>query len=182
MTGPVLVLVEHDRGVPAETAYQAFALASTMAEGLGSTPVEAVLIGNDAAPLAAAVTARGAQAVRLVHHADLDDYAPEAWGDALAAAARATGAQAVVAVGTDRGNEVLAHVAAVEDLPFAANVTAVEITDGACSLTRVRWGGSLLEQASLEAPVLILSAAAHAFAAPEPDASSPTPAIEELTP
>jgi electron transfer flavoprotein alpha subunit len=182
MTGPVLVLVEHDRGAPVETAYQALAFARTVAGGLGSPPVEAVLIGEDAAPLAADVTARGAQAVWLVRHADLDDYAPEAWGGALAAAARAAGAQAVVAVGTDRGNEVLAHVAAVEDLPFAANVTGVEINDGACSLTRVRWGGSLLEQSTVEAPVLILSAAAHTFPAPDPAADGGAPIVEELEP
>jgi electron transfer flavoprotein alpha subunit len=183
MTGPVLVLVEHDRGVPAETAYQAFALAQAVANGLGSPPVEAVLIGEAAAPLAGDVAARGAQAVRLVRHPDVDDYAPEAWGDALAAAARSAGARAVVAVGTDRGNEVLAHVAAIEDLPFAANVTGVEVSDGACSLTRVRWGGSLLEQGSLEASVLILSAAAHAFPAPEPAVDgSAAPDVEELTP
>ena len=183
MTGPVLVLVEHDRGAPAETAYQALALARAVADGLGSAPVEAVLIGEAAAPLAGDVAARGAQAVRLVRHPDVDDYAPEAWGDALAAAARAAGARAIVAVGTDRGNEVLAHLAAIEDLPFAANVTGVQVSDGACTLTRVRWGGSLLEQGSLEAPVLILSAAAHAFPAPEPAGDgSATLDVEELTP
>jgi electron transfer flavoprotein alpha subunit len=181
MTGPVLVLVEHDRGVPAETAYQAFTLARAVAEQLGSVPVEAVLIGDEAAAMAAEVAARGAHTVRILRHRDLDDYAPEAWGDALAAAARAAGAGAVVAVGTDRGNEVLAHLAAIEDLPFAANVTGVEVSGGACSLTRVRWGGSLLEQASLEAPVLILSAATHAFAAPEA-VDGRTPAVEVLEP
>ena len=88
MTGPVLVLIEHDRGVPAETAYQALALARAVADGLGSATVEAVLIGQAAEPLAADVGARGAPTVRLVRHADLDDYAPEAWGDALAASSR----------------------------------------------------------------------------------------------
>jgi electron transfer flavoprotein alpha subunit len=179
----VLVLVEHDRGVPPETAYQALTLAQAVADGLGSPSIEAVLIGEVAAPLAGDVAARGAHAVRLVRHPNLDDYAPEAWGDALAAVAGVTGPSAVVAVGTDRGNEVLAHLAAIEDLPFAANVTGVEVSDGACSLTRVRWGGSLLEQGSLEAPVLILSAAAHAFPAPEPAGDgSAAPAVEELTP
>jgi len=183
MTGPVLVLIDHDRGVPAETAYQALTLARAVADGLGSATVEAVLIGQAAEPLAADVGARGAPTVRLVRHADLDDYAPEAWGDAFAAAARAAGAAAVVAVGTDRGNEVLAHVAAIEDLPFAANVTDIDVIEGTCTVTRVRWGGSLLEQATVEAPVLILSGAAHAFPAAAPAAGdTPAPAIEELTP
>ena len=46
MSGPVLVLVEHDRGVPAETAHQALTLARAAAEGLGSASVEAVLIAG----------------------------------------------------------------------------------------------------------------------------------------
>ena len=98
-----------------------------------------------------------------MQHAALADYGPEAWGDAMAQLARAVGAAAVVATGTDRGNEVLAHVAAIEDLPFAANVTAVTVAEGPWALTRVRWGGSLLEEASLDAPVEVLSGAPHAF-------------------
>ena len=50
MTGPVLVLIEHYRGVPAETAYQALTLARAVADGLGSAragpiqqPVQATL-------------------------------------------------------------------------------------------------------------------------------------------
>ena len=64
-------------------------------------------------------------------------YAPAAWAAAIVAAAE--GADAIVAAGSDRGNELLAHVAAHLDQPFAANVTAV---DGDV-VTRIRWGGSL---------------------------------------
>jgi electron transfer flavoprotein alpha subunit len=67
----------------------------------------------------------------------------------------------VVAAGSDNGNEVLAHVAARLDLPLAANVTEVRGDE----LTRVRWGGSLLEQARIEAPLKLLTVAPHAVAA-----------------
>ena len=49
-------------------------------------------------------------------------YAPAAWAAAIAAAA--DGADAIVAAGSDRGNELLAHVAARLDQPFAANVVS----------------------------------------------------------
>ena len=52
--GPVLVLIEHDRGVPAETAFQAFGLARGVADQLGGASVEAVVIGADGDDLAAA--------------------------------------------------------------------------------------------------------------------------------
>src|SRR6185295_14011082 len=97
------------------TAFQAFGLARDLADQLGAS-VEAVVIGADGDDLAAAAAGRGAARTWAVTHPAVADYAPEAWGDALAQVARATGAGAVVTVGTDRGNEVLAHVAAVEDL------------------------------------------------------------------
>jgi len=77
---------------------------------------------------------------------------------------------------------VLAHVAAVEDLPFSANTTAATVADGPWQLTRTRWGGSLLERSTLEAPVKLLTAAPHAFAAPEVEPNPAEPAIEPFTP
>jgi electron transfer flavoprotein alpha subunit len=81
------------------------------------------------------------------------DYQPSAWAAALAGQE----ADAIVAAGSDRGNELLAHVAARLDQPFAANVTQV---DGD-AVTRVRWGGSLLEEARLHGAPRILSVAPH---------------------
>ncbi|MDX6465344.1 MAG: electron transfer flavoprotein alpha subunit [Gaiellaceae bacterium] len=89
-------------------------------------------------------------------------YAPAAWAAAVVAAAN--GAEGIVAAGSDRGNELLAHVAALLDQPFAANVTAV---DGDV-VTRIRWGGSLVEEARLHGSPKILSAAPHTQPAAEP--------------
>jgi electron transfer flavoprotein alpha subunit len=86
-------------------------------------------------------------------------YAPSAWAAAIVDASQ--GADAIVAAGSDRGNELLAHVAARLDQPFAANVTSV---DGD-TVTRIRWGGSLLEEARLHGSPQILSVAPHTQAA-----------------
>ena len=59
----------------------------------------------------------------------------------------------------------MAHVAAILDFPLAANVTEVRPGDDEWELTRVRWGGSLLENASLTAPIKLLTIAPHAVAA-----------------
>jgi electron transfer flavoprotein alpha subunit len=89
-------------------------------------------------------------------------YAPAAWAGAIAAAAG--DADTIVAAGSDRGNELLAHVAARLDQPFAANVTGL---DGDV-VTRVRWGGSLLEEARLHGSPKILTVAPHTQPAAEP--------------
>jgi electron transfer flavoprotein alpha subunit len=178
----VLVLVEHDRGEAPETTYQALAFARRLAAKTGGAPLEAVTIGADADGLAATLGDHGAGRVWQVHHDELSDYAPEAWADALARVVAARAPDAVVACGTDRGHEVLAHVAAISDLPLATNV--VDVTPGGAgqdwALTRLRWGGSLLEDATLGAPVILLTCAAHAFAS-DPT-GGPSPAVEVLTP
>jgi electron transfer flavoprotein alpha subunit len=88
-------------------------------------------------------------------------YSPAAWAAAIVDAAE--DADSIVAAGSDRGNELLAHVAARLDQPFAANVTAI---DGDV-VTRIRWGGSLCEEARLHGSPRILSVAPHTQQAAE---------------
>jgi electron transfer flavoprotein alpha subunit len=104
-------------------------------------------------------------------------FAPAAWAQTLVDAARERGATAIVAPGSDRGNEVLAHVAAKLDQPMAANCTAIAAGDPV-SVTRVRWGGSLLEEAQLRGSPALLTTAAHAVAA-EPIADVETIALSD---
>jgi electron transfer flavoprotein alpha subunit len=86
-------------------------------------------------------------------------YQPAAWARSLAA----QDANAIVAAGSDRGNELLAHVGAILERPFAANVTAVDDD----VVTRQRWGGSLLEQARLHGFPQLMTVAPHTHAADE---------------
>ena len=53
--------------------------------------------------------------------------------------------------GTDRGNEVLAHAAVLTGGALAANCVRAAPGDPA-EVTRLRWGGSLLEEARLHGP------------------------------
>ena len=91
-------------------------------------------------------------------------YAPAAWAEVLAQRR----ADVVLAPGTDRGNEVMAHLAAQFDQPLAANCTALTLGQPA-KLTRVRWGGSLLEEARIHGSPLLASVAPHAVAAQNTD-------------
>jgi electron transfer flavoprotein alpha subunit len=150
----VLVVVEHQDGHPDELSLQALALARGLApEG----PLEALLIGPGAADAASELGAHGVTTAHVAEDARLAAYAPAAWARCVTQAA--DGATAVVAAGSNRGNEVLAHVGARLDLPFAANCTKAA-EDG--TVTRVRWGGSLLEEARLHGSPLLLSCAPHA--------------------
>ncbi len=174
MTSTFLVLVDHDRGNVVDESRQAFAFVRA---AVPDAVIAAVLIGGDAAP---AVT--GADEVWHVRHDELSDYAPEAWGDALYQLATSVKPFAIVATGTERGNEVLAHVAALADEPFAANVVRAE-PGAPWQICRTRWGGSLLEDATLTAGLPILSCALHAFPVDDAGADAATDVVvNEFTP
>ena len=166
MSGVPLVVIDHDRGVVGDDTRQALAFARACFPDL---PIAAVVIGGEQPePIA------GADSTFHIRHAALDDYAPEAWGDALHDLAVAQEPSAIVATGTERGNEVLAHVAAIADQPFAANV--IEAAPGDTPGTpwrirRLRWGGSLLEDARLDAKLPILSCALNVFPSVLPNAA-----------
>jgi electron transfer flavoprotein alpha subunit len=175
----ILVLAEHDRGALNDLSLQAITLGRQLAERLGE-PLEAVLVGAEAAGQARALGAYGATTVHVAEHEELTDYAPAAGAAAVADLIERTQPSAVLAAGSDRGNEVMAHVAARLDLPMAANVT--EVTTGEpYTLTRTRWGGSLLEDATLAGERKLLTVTPHAVKAKAPEAAG-AGAVETFTP
>jgi electron transfer flavoprotein alpha subunit len=173
----LLVLVEHDRGVLAEASLEALTLGRSLAAQL-NVPFSAVALTDAIGTIGSVSEACAAYGVAELHvgtHSMLTDFGPEAWGSALAQIATATNASVILATGTDRGNEVLAQFAARADLPFVAN--CLEVTPGASpsdswSMVRSRWGGSLLEEASLSAAIRVLSVAHHGVEAVAVDAVS----------
>ena len=90
----------------------------------------------------------------------VDPFAPDALAAILQRAADDLGASAVVAAGSDRGNDVMARLAARLDLPLAANCMAA--TPGnPVAVTRQRWGGSLLEEALMHSELPLITVAPH---------------------
>jgi electron transfer flavoprotein alpha subunit len=138
--------------------------------------------------------------------AGIDGYAPLAWARALQwlmnehanpelhespggssrpapehSAPQHTG-HAVVAAGTERGNEVLAHLGAITGLPMVANCTGVvDNGGGEYAIVRQRWAGLLLEEAVLETPTALLTVATDAVAA-VPDGAGAAPTVHHVAP
>jgi electron transfer flavoprotein alpha subunit len=98
-------------------------------------------------------------------------FAPDAVAALLALVADDLNASAVLAAGTDRGNDVIARLAARTGLPFAANCVAAEPGE-AVAVTRLRWGDSLWEMARLHSPRPIITVPPHTF--PIEDGPLPT--------
>jgi electron transfer flavoprotein alpha subunit len=167
----VLVLVETDEAGPSEVSQETL----TFARRLGAD-VHALVVGDGPAGL---VEQLGAYGVSTVHHADGDAYtayAAAAWAAAVVAASK--DATVVMAAGTPRGNEVLAHVACRLGVAMAANVVDIGPVEGAGSLlvSRQVLGGAAMEELRLEDRVAVLSVAGHACD-PEPADSPTTPEV-----
>ncbi len=171
-----LVYVEHQDGTPEDVSLQAIAVARELA---GGGQVHALVAGASAADAAASLGDHGVATVHLPEHEVYGSHAPVALGRALTQLASQLGAGAVLAAGTERGNEVMAHAAAIADLPLAANCTAVTPGDPLC-VTRIRWGGSLLEEARVHGGTKLLTVAPHAVEAAA-TGSGPA-AVERFTP
>ncbi|MGL6280550.1 MAG: electron transfer flavoprotein subunit alpha/FixB family protein, partial [Gaiella sp.] len=164
----VLVYLEHADGALSDVSAQALALARALgASPDGDAALHAVAAcGSE--PLDTVAAGAGAAGVETLHVAAdpvFATHAPLALARAVVAAASASGATLVVGPGTESGNEVLAHVAAILDQPFAANCVSGGVTADGVQVTRVRWGGSLLEEAALHGSPAIVSVQPHAVGA-----------------
>ncbi len=164
----ILVLVEQAGGVPDRVSLETLAFARAAAADFGGG-VDAVVLGAGAREAAATLGDHGVSTALVVDDSRLDVFAPEAWSAAILDRVEALGPTLVVGPGTERGSEVVAHVAARAGLPLAANVTTVAAPgpDGAIRLTRLRWAGSLLEDATLASALPIITMAPHAVAVDE---------------
>jgi len=172
----LLVLVDAPGGELDEISQQALTFARRLA---GGDAVHALAIGADAASAAGALGAHGVAALHVAQHDALSAFAPDAHAATLVELAGRLSPAAIVGSGTERGNDVLARSAARLDATFAAG--CVDATAGdPLRVTRVRWGGSLLEEANVHGATPVLSVAPHAVAIEEAPAGEP--AIEAFAP
>lgn len=159
----ILVYADHDRGELDPLALQVV----SAARGLDAD-VHALIVGSNAEKCVDDLASAG---VRTVHHgtnAAIDDYTPRASASAVITIMERLEPRAVLAAGTPRGSEVLAHVASIKDLPLVTECSEIALTgSGTAEVTRARWGGNLLERSEVSADVLLATVQAHVFAVSE---------------
>jgi electron transfer flavoprotein alpha subunit len=162
----VLCLVELDGTGAADASLRALTFARDVAGPGGQ--LAAVVFG--AAPAGEALAAYGVTDAYVTEPGQLAGYAPLAWARVLAGLVSQTGADAVLAAGTDRSSEVMAHLGALTGLPMAANCVSARRSgpgpDGAATwqIVRQRWAGLLLEDAVLESSPALATVATDTVA------------------
>jgi electron transfer flavoprotein alpha subunit len=159
----ILVLVDHDLGELDPLSLRAITAARKLADD-----VQAVVIGEVGLGLADVVGEYGARVLHVAKHEGLTDYTPAASGRALAQLVDRLKPEAVLAAGTPRGNEQLAHLATFLDLPMAAECSVISLSKTAGtphSVTRARWAANLLEEAYVHSDLLIATVLAFSVEA-----------------
>lgn len=151
----IVVLVETLGGEVAEVSREAL----TFARDLGG-PVRAVVVGGPAGPLADQLGAYGVAEALEADGEAFAAYAPAAWAAAVQASVD-DGVTAVVASGTPRGNEILAHVACRLGVAMAANVVAVDSADPLVVSRQILGGGAIEEMRLGDRPA-VMTVAGHA--------------------
>ncbi len=168
----VLCLVELDGTGAADASLRALTFGRDVAGPGGQ--LAAVVFGE--APAGEALAAYGVTDAYVTAPGQLAGYAPLAWARVLAGLVSQTGADAVLAAGTDRGSEVMAHLGALTGLPMAANCVSATRSgpgpDGAATwqIVRQRWAGLLLEDAVLESSPALATVATDTVAPAPADA------------
>jgi electron transfer flavoprotein alpha subunit len=161
----IAVLVETDDQGATLVSRETLTFARDVAERSGGAPVHAVVVGDPGGAVDALLLPQLAElGVSVLHRAEderLSAYAAAAWAAALVDVVKAEAAGMLLAAGTPRGNEVLAHVVSRLQVAMAANV--VELTSlEPCVVTRQVLGGAALEEMRLDDQVAVLSVAGHA--------------------
>ena len=129
----VFCLAELDGDAIADASLRALTLGRGLAAAASTTVAAVVFCAPEAAP-GSDLAAYGVSDVFAV--SGVDGYAPLAWArvmaDLLGAVATSPdiSRHAVLAAGTEHGNEVMAHLGAITGLPMAANCVAVSSSDG----------------------------------------------------
>ena len=175
----IIVLVELDEE-SAEVSREALTFARSLSAAGGGVPIDAVVVGE---PSPDQVSDLGRYAVREVHRIGGDAfsaYSAAAWAAAVLDVQRARGSVVVLAGGTNRGTEVMAHVAARAGVAMAANVVAF---NGLAPFTvnRQVMGGAVIEEMLLDERPAVFTVAGHAVEASAADAPT-TPTVVDVTP
>ena len=158
----ILTLVEKDLdGGPAETSLEALTFARKLSAEGGGVPVDAVVVGEAGDELRKELGAYGVRTVHQVGGEAAAAYSGAAWASAILTVRAAAKSVVVMAAGSDRGMELMAHVAARSGVAMAANVLEF---DGLSpfKVTRQVVGGAALEEMVLDQRPAVFTVAGHA--------------------
>jgi electron transfer flavoprotein alpha subunit len=161
----ILVFVETDlEGSAVEVSLEAVTFARDLSAAGNGVPVDAVVVGTVSDALRKELSAYGVRSVHRVGGTGVESFSGAGWASAILTVFEATRSIVVMAAGTDRGNEVAAHIAARAAVPMAANVLSFSGLSPFV-VTRQVVGGAVMEEMKLHQRPAVFTVAGHAVEA-----------------
>ncbi len=173
----ILAILEISKSALTEASWEVLTAARDLAQKTNDSAA-ALLIGKGAQALAP--TLKGVGAVLVADDQRLEGYVPDALAQVASSAIAQKSPKIAIAPGTERGNDLMARVAARLNLGLATNCTEFVVENGALKrVTRSNWGGSLLEEVEILSSPILLTLQPHAIPAQMSDGHTPT--VEKLS-
>jgi electron transfer flavoprotein alpha subunit len=161
----ILTLVEKDlEGAAVEVSLEALSFARKLSAEGGGVPVDAVVVGEVSDELRKELATYGVRTAYQVQGDAAAAYSGASWASAILSVREEAKAVVIMAAGTDRGNELMAHVAARAGVAMAANVLSFHGLSP-FTVTRQVVGGAALEEMVLDQRPAVFSVAGHAVEA-----------------
>lgn len=177
--GDVLAFAEQRDGSLRGVAREAVTAAAGLARELGGS-VRALVLGGPGLSSSAAELGRyGAASVRVAEAPELSAYNGEVYARIVADALRADGIAAAVFPASALGKDLAPRVAALLDVPLAADVTDVSGADGSVKALRPIYAGKAFARVSFSASPALVSIRPNVFQPIEAPAAG---AVETFTP
>jgi electron transfer flavoprotein alpha subunit len=144
----VFVFVETFDGAASSVSWEALGAASSIASGLG-TDVTALVFGQNAGEIAKEAGYYGADKALVCEDSTLEPFRLEPYAALLTKLVQEHSPEALIAVATSRGRELLAASAADTNSGMASSAIEVSVDGGAIAVTRTGYAGKVITNMKL---------------------------------
>jgi electron transfer flavoprotein alpha subunit len=159
----VLAVVEQRDGALRGTAREVMTAAAQLAAQLGGSAHALVVGGTGVEGGAPLLASHGAEVVKVAAHEALVGYNPDGYAQVTARVAREGGYGAVLFAASGQGKDLAPRVAALLDVPLAADITGIEGAGGSISLTRPVFAGKAFTRIQVEGTPVLASIRPNVF-------------------
>jgi len=168
--GDVLIFAEHQGGHFPKTTLTAVHAGLDLAKKRGGNAI-AVVAGDAPEGAAGEIAKYGISKVIALTHPALKNYLADAHAQALAALAKKTGAEFLLATATAIGKDLFPRLAARLGAPMASEITAISDDH---TFVRPTYAGNVMATVELDGPIKVLTVRGTAYDAAKPgDAAAP---------
>lgn len=167
----VFVFIETFDGSAANVSWEALGAATKVAEGLG-TDVTALVFGKNAGDIATEAGKYGASKAIICDDATLEPFRLEPFAVLLSSLVEDHSPEAVIAVATGRGRELMASSATDSNSGLITEAIELAVDGSAIKVTRTAYAGKVIQEMSVGTATKFVTLRGRSFAPNEKDDSA----------